>query len=76
MSSKGASYSDGTSKVQHLELPSTLPRLGEWDLAAVIPLGGWTWLCSTPGTAFATKVAGASSLTASPLLHFIPKRPV
>ena len=67
MSSKDASFSDGASKVQHLELLSNLPRPGERDSAAVVSLGGWTCSCSTPGTPFVTEMAGPSSLAASHL---------
>lgn len=73
MSSKDASLSDGTSKVQDLELLSDLPRLREGDSAPVIALGGWTCLCSTPGALFVTEMAVASSLATSPLGHYIPK---
>lgn len=76
MSGKDASFSDGTSKVQHLELLSNLSRLGEWDGATVIPLGGWTCLCSTAATPLATEMTGASSLTASSLWRYIPKHHV
>lgn len=46
MSNKDASFSDGTSTVQYLELLSNLFRLVEWDLATVIPLGCLSCLCS------------------------------
>lgn len=73
MSSKDASSGGGTSVVQHLELPSNLSRLGEWDSATVVPPGGCMCWCSTPSTLSVTKIAGASSLVASPLWHLYPK---
>lgn len=76
MSNKDASWSDGSSKVQDLELLSDLPRLGEGDSAPVIVVCGWTCLCSSPGILFVTEVAIASSLASSPLGHYIPKHHV
>lgn len=42
VSSKDTYFNAGIANVQYLELLSNLARFGEWDLAAVVPLSGWT----------------------------------